>query len=110
MKFKKIMLLAASALMLAGVTGCNSNSVSPVNNEEAIEEIEELPAPRNLKISNDPEVSNFVKNQDFDPNKALAIDLRPTTTLDTTCTGQEDGKRLIVTKKEIHKATDGSGS
>lgn len=110
MKFKKIMLLAASALMLAGVTGCNSNSVSPVNNEEAIEEIEELPAPRNLKISNDPEVSNFVKNQDFDPNKALAIDLRPTVDLDTTCTGQEDGKRLIVTKKELRQATNGSGN
>ncbi|MBP3713416.1 MAG: thiol-activated cytolysin family protein [Bacilli bacterium] len=111
MKFRKIMVLAASALMLVGVAGCNNNLSQTVNNNvQEVDVVEETPSTKNLKISNNTEVADFVRNQDFDPNKVLAFDLRPTVELDKTCTGVEEGNRLIVTKKESRNAVSGTGS
>ena len=108
-KLHKLSLLLAGAFVMGGLASCGAQAPEAVPEETA--EAEEAQAPiKNLKISNDTEVSNYIKNQSYDADAALALDLRPSVALDTKSRGQESGGRLIVTRKHLKKALNGTGS
>ena len=107
---KKLSKFSLVLLMLGGLASCGNANAEPIPQEGNGESEAALPAPKNLKISNDKEVTDYIKNQSYNPDVALALDLRPSTTLDTKNTGVTEENRLIVTRKQIKKATNGTGS
>lgn len=109
-KTSKLSVLLASAFMLFGMASCGSQSsgVTPV--EENGEQQEVLAVPKNLKISTNEEVTNYIKNQTYDADATLALDLRPTVALDTRNTAYTEGGSLVVTRKSLKKALNGSGN
>jgi hypothetical protein len=108
-KLHKLTLLLAGAFVMGGLASCGAEAPEAVPEETA--EAEEAKAPiKSLKISNDQEVSNYIKNQSYDADAALALDLRPTVALDTKSRGVESEGRLIVTRKQLKKALNGTGS
>lgn len=108
-KLHKLTLLLAGAFVMGGLASCGAQAPEAVPEETA--EAEEAKAPiKSLKISNDQEVSNYIKNQSYDADAALALDLRPTVALDTKSRGVESEGRLIVTRKHKKKALNGTGS
>ena len=110
MKKNKLGFLLLGALMMTGLASCNTASPQSEESEDITQPEEIQPEIKNLKISNDSEVANYIKNQDFDPNSALAIDLKPAVALDTKSTGESQGNKLVITKKVQKSATNGSGS
>ena len=94
-KLHRLSILLAGAFMMGGLAGC-SVAASPEalpEQEEVGEREEAAPTPKNLKISTNQEVTNYIKNQSYDADAALALDLRPTTTLDTKNKGEKGQKR-----------------
>ena len=113
-KLHRLSILLAGAFMMGGLAGCSAASPEALPEQEEVGEREEAaPTPKNLKISTNQEVTNYIKSQSYDADAALALDLRPTTTLDTKNRGEKGGKdnnSLIVTRKQLKKATNGTGS
>lgn len=102
---KKIILLGAGVLTLAGCA--MPNQIGAVGEDEIVDY---APTRKNLVISNNNEISNYIRNQDFDPNAVLAYDLTGSVTPKASTAGSKKGNDLIVTKKVVRDATSGTGS
>lgn len=106
-KLHKLTFLLAGALMVGGLASCNQAAPNQGLEEEVGQRENIEVAPKNLKISNNKDVADYIKNQQYDADAALAIDLRPTVALDTTNRGDDSAGRLIVTRKTLKKAKNG---
>lgn len=102
---KKIILLGAGVLTLAGCA--MPNQIGAVGEDEIVNY---APTRKNLIISNNAEISNYIRNQDFDPNAVLAYDLTGSVTPKPSTTDSKKGTDLIVTKKVVRDASSGTGS
>ena len=109
-KLNRLSILLAGAFMMGGLASCSQPAVAPIVEEEIGEREEATFQPKNLKISNNKDVADYIKNQSYDADATLALDLRPTVALDTKNTGTTSGGSLIVTRKTLKKATNGTGS
>ena len=109
-KLSRLFVLFASAFMLGGLASCVAPASDTPSQEEFGDLEKTMPVPKNLKISNDQEVTNYIKSQSYDADSVLALDLRPSVALDTKNTGTSEEGRLIVTKKELKKAVNGTGN
>lgn len=109
-KLNRLIILLAGSFMMGGLASCANQVPVVVPEEEAGEHEEIVPTPKKLKISNNQDVTDYIRNQPFDANATLALDLRPTVDLDTKNTGTTDGGKLIVTRKTPKKATNGTGN
>lgn len=108
MKKYKFILLALSMASILGFSGC-STATEENNNEPIPQEAETAPR-KNLIISNDSEVSNYIKGQDFDPDQVLSYDLTGSVKPKSGSSGQMEGNKLVITKKEVKDAKSGTGS
>ena len=98
---KKLVLVCASVISLAGCTAFSQTDVGMP---------EGGPAPRDLTISTRNNVTNYIRNQDFDPDAVLAYDLTGSVTPKPSTTGSKKGTELVVTKKVLRNANSGTGS
>ena len=102
---KKLLLICAGAMSLAG---CAVVSQADIAGEHG--KLDGGPAQRNLTISTRSDVSDYIRNQDFDPDAVLAYDLTGKITPQPSTNGTKSGTELIVTKKVVRDANSGTGS
>ena len=115
MKFNKFLILSAGALAVIGLASCNSIQQPKLEEVEApITEVQEepveAPAKSNLRISNDKDIRNYIKNQNFDPEKIWKYDMSGSVKSVDPKESKMSGGRLLVTKKQLREAKSGTGS
>jgi hypothetical protein len=63
-----------------------------------------------LIISNNNDISNYIRDQDFNPDAVLAYDLTGKVTPKPSTSGTKSGNELIVTKQVVRDASSGTAS
>ncbi len=116
MKRSKLFSLSLALLGSLAMTGCG-NVVAPAQQaaEEPAVAFQEEPKtpkaqPKELTISKNKDVANYIKNMDFDPEKVWQYDLTGSVTPKPGRSGSMSGDRLMITKKEVRDAKSGTAS
>ena len=113
MKLSKLLALSTAVLGMITVAGCGKVA-APVEPEPEPVAQQEEPAQeiqrKEIKISPDKTVSDYIKNMEFDADKIWQYDLNGGTKYEPSKTGKMEDGRLVVTKKEVKSAKSGTAS
>ncbi|MBE6126685.1 MAG: hypothetical protein E7182_01725 [Erysipelotrichaceae bacterium] len=113
MKLSKFLVLSAGLLGMTFAAGC-SKVAAPIEEPEPVVEVEPEPTPevqrKDIKISPDKTVSDYIKNMEFDTEKVWQYDLNGGSKYEPSKSGKMEDGRLVITKKDVKSAKSGTAS
>lgn len=105
---KKISLIVVSLAIMTCLAGCNS--IPEIKTNDNDNEETNIALPKFAKISNNPEVVDYINNIKYSEADVLAYDLSTTVSGQEGVTDNGSTTALTVTKKTLKDVTNGTGS